>query len=467
MLFHSLPFLVLFTVTFIGYWTLRSQRLRMIWILGASIVFYARWNPWLVSLVLFTAAFDFRMAHLIERAQAPRRRRALLTAAIVVPLGILAYFKYTNFLLGTAGNAFHWLGFAGDPPFLRIILPLGISFYTFETIAYVVDVYRGRIRAERDILDYAIYLMFFPHLIAGPIVRPGSFLPQTRRLKKFDWNRMHLGARLFMLGLIKKVAIADQMALVADPVFAHPSAYSTGAVWAAVIGYAVQIYCDFSGYSDMAIGIAHTLGFKLPRNFNMPYFSGSVAEFWRRWHITLSTWLRDYLYIPLGGNRGGRLATYRNLMLTMVLGGLWHGAAWTFVLWGFYHGLLLAIHRAVPWPAWLAHRALKPVKIAFTFLLVAIGWVFFRAQSFADAGTILTRMFVPTRAISLDASVNAVLVGIWGVVLAAHLVGSSANLGRFWNRIPASAAAMLLAGGFLLAQLLTPATGDAFIYFQF
>ena len=309
MLFHSYPFFVLFAVTFLVYWTLQSHRIRMIWLLGASIAFYARWNPWLVSLVLFTAAVDYKVAHLIEGAKTPRRRRAFLIAGVAVPLGILAYFKYTNFLLDIAWTSLDWFGLQSDHPAISIILPLGISFYTFETISYVVDVYRGRVRAERNIIDYALFLMFFPHLIAGPIVRPGYFLPQTRRLKRFDWSRTYLGARLFVLGLVKKAVIADQMALVVDPIFAHPAAYSTSANWAAVICYSIQIYCDFSGYSDMAIGTAHALGFKLPRNFNMPYFASSPAEFWRRWHISLSTWLRDYLYIPLGGNRGGRAET--------------------------------------------------------------------------------------------------------------------------------------------------------------
>jgi alginate O-acetyltransferase complex protein AlgI len=266
---------------------------------------------------------------------------------------------------------------------------------------------------------------------------------------------------------VKKVVVADQLAQIVDPIFAAPSAYATSAIWAAVVCYAVQIYCDFSGYSDMAIGGAHALGIKLPTNFNMPYFSTNVAEFWRRWHISLSTWLRDYLYIPLGGNRKGTTATYRNLLLTMLLGGLWHGAAWTFVLWGAYHGLLLAVHRALPWPSWTGNRALAPVRVAFTFLLVCVGWVFFRAQSLADVGVILSRMFAPAAGQVLEPAVVALVVAILGAVLAAHLVGTFADVERVARRLPAPLAGTAVAGVFLLVHLLAPDSGGAFIYFQF
>ncbi len=457
----------MFAITFALYWSLRSQRSRMVVLLLASIYFYARWNPWLVGLVLATALFDYWIAIKIEDTHEPRRRRLLLAVSLCVTLGLLAYFKYTNFLVGLVWPALAELGAGGGAPVFDIVLPLGISFYTFETVSYVVDVYRKKLPAERRILDYSLFLLFFPHLIAGPIVRPADFLPQLRRLAVFDWTRLELGLRLFVLGFIKKAVIADQVARLVDPVYAAPAEYSSAAIWAATIGYAIQIYCDFSGYTDMALGCAHAFGLRLPVNFDLPYFSLNIAEFWRRWHISLSTWLRDYLYIPLGGNRGSSAATYRNLLLTMLLGGLWHGAAWTFVAWGAYHGALLAIHRAVPWPSWLGHWALVPVRAAFTFLCVCLGWVLFRAQSLSDAGVVYSRMFTPAAGISLEPSVVAVFAALLAVVFAAHVVA------RFWNveslvrRAPAPLVAAGLAVALLVAQLLAPAEGGAFIYFQF
>jgi alginate O-acetyltransferase complex protein AlgI len=467
MLFHRAPFLWLLGATFVAHWwMLRTQRARNLLLLAASVVFYAHWNPWLVPLVAGTALYDYRMALAIEAAPGERARRRLLAAAVAVPLGLLAFFKYTNFLVAQAWWPLRALGVQAPPPVFDIVLPLGISFYTFETIAYVVDVYRRRLPAERRPLDYALFLLFFPHLIAGPIVRAHQFLPQVRRDRRLDWSRVELGARLFVFGMLKKV-VADQLAMVVDPVFGRPDAYATGTVWTAVVCYAVQIYCDFSGYTDMAIGGAHVLGIKLPINFRMPYFAASPAEFWRRWHITLSTWLRDYLYIPLGGNRHGTWQTYRNLMITMLLGGLWHGAAWTFVVWGGYHGLLLVVQRAVSWPSWARSATLRPARVTLTFLLVCVGWVFFRAGSLAVAATVLERMVMPASGIELTPDV-ALLVGIvLGVVLAAHLVGTFADVPRLARTLPAPVLGTVLAGGFLLARLLAPDTGGAFIYFQF
>ena len=468
MLFHRAPFLLLLLVTFVGYWwVLRTQRARNLWLLAASVVFYAHWNPWLVTLVIATAVYDYRMALAIEDARSERSRRRRLAWAVAVPLGLLAWFKYTNFLVAQAWLPLSRLGFGAPAPVFHIVLPLGISFYTFETIAYVVDVYRRRMPAERRVLDYTLFLLFFPHLIAGPIVRADQFLPQIRGARTLDWSRAEIGVRLFVFGMLKKAVVADQLALLVDPVFARPDAYATATIWTAVVCYAVQIYCDFSGYSDMAIGAAHLLGIKLPMNFRMPYFSASPAEFWRRWHITLSTWLRDYLYIPLGGNRGGTLSTYRNLLLTMLLGGLWHGAAWTFVAWGAYHGALLALHRAIPWPQWTGRRMLHPARVAATFVLVCIGWVLFRAESLGAACTILGRMATPSTGISLSPHVALLTAAILGVVLAAHLIGTFADVPRFVRALPVPVLGTALAGAVLMARLLAPDTGGAFIYFRF
>jgi alginate O-acetyltransferase complex protein AlgI len=467
MLFHSFAFFALFSITFVVYWSLTQHRLRILSLLGASFAFYGSWNPWLLFVIVFSAAFDFLIAQRIEASPSPNARRALLIISICVSLGILGFFKYTNFLLDSAVSTFNFFGFDYHHPAFRIVLPLGISFYTFETISYVMDVYRGRLRAERNFLDYALFIMFFPHLIAGPIVRPKHFLTQVPRTKRFDWNRLELGARLFLLGLVKKAVIADQMPAIVDSVFASPSEFSTEAVWIAVLCYATQIYCDFSGYSDMALGTAHAFGFKLPQNFNLPYAASNITEFWRRWHISLSTWLRDYLYIPLGGNRHGTLATYRNLILTMLLGGLWHGAGWSFVFWGFYHGSLLAAHRFFSSRSRSGEGPFKPMRIAFTFLCVCIGWVLFRAQSMTDAWLILRRMFVPAEGQMFGSAEVAIALAAWTAVLLGHLVSSYVDMRSALRWLPAPVMATAMAVVFLFAQLLMPHRGGAFIYFQF
>src|SRR5260370_15993443 len=394
------------------------------------------------------------------------RGTPVLSLSVGFNLGLAGFFKSPNFFLASAHALGSWLGWSFDTPLLKLVLPLGISFYTFETISYIVDVYQGRTRAVRSLLDYALYIMFFPHLVAGPIVRPRDFLPQLRCEKHFSWTRMQLGVQLFLLGLFKKAVIADYLATIADPIFKSPSLYGTSAVWLGVLAYAGQIYCDFSGYSDMAVGVAHTLGFKLPCNFRAPYLAANITDFWRRWHISLSTWLRDYLYVPLGGNRNGTWATYRNLLLTMLLGGLWHGANWTFVAWGLYHGVLLALHRA--WPCKeLGGGWRRPVATAATFLLVCVGWVFFRAQSFTDAGTVLTRMFgassgqvlVPLTVLLAGASLATILLG--------NLLSMLARGRNLWSRIPAPVMGAALACFLALALSLLSEDGYAFIYFQF
>src|SRR6266446_931632 len=345
MLFCSEKFLVFFTIVFISYWALPWPRARVWLLLGASFYFYASWNKWLALIICVSTAMDYFIARGMEAWESTRGRRLLLVISLVANLGLLVYFKYANFFLHSLQEALTAAGAQASLPVLSVMLPIGISFYTFEAINYTVDVYRRRVPAERNLLNFMVFILFFPHLVAGPIVRARDFLPQLRRPKHWDWARMQLGAQYFMMGLFKKLAIADRMALFADPVFADPTVYSRGAVWAASLAYALQIYCDFSGYTDMALGAAHMLGYKLAQNFNMPYLATNVAEFWHRWHISLSTWLRDYLFIPLGGSRGTNAQTNRNLMITMALGGLWHGASWNFVIWGVVQGLMLVTHR--------------------------------------------------------------------------------------------------------------------------
>ena len=474
MLFCTKEYLGFFAAVFAVYWLLPWHRGRVWLLLGASFFFYACWNKWLACIVLGTTLGDYLLARGMDATDRPLLRRLLLLASLVMNLGLLVYFKYANFFLDSLRQGLQAAGVTASLPVLEVILPVGISFYTFEAINYTIDVYRRKMRAERDLGNFVLFILFFPHLVAGPIVRAKDFLPQIRRRKRWDWARVHLGAQFILMGLFKKMAVADQMAQFADPVFADPSGFRTSAVWMGVIAYAVQIYCDFSGYSDLALGSAHLLGYRLAQNFNMPYLSANVAEFWRRWHISLSSWLRDYLFIPLGGSRGGSWLTGRNLFLTMALGGLWHGASWTFVLWGCLHGGLLIAHRGFrsfcdARPALAAVLRTPPgtaLRVALTFLVVAGGWVLFRSTTLAGAGAVFARLFRfatgnPTPLPGLS---------FWcllAVLAVAHALAAS-GVWRSWSvRVPAP----LLGGAYALALnaalLLAPDSGKTFIYFQF
>ncbi len=467
MLFPTYAFLAFFAVVFPIYWALPWRRARLLWLLAASAFFYMSWNPWLITLILFSASVDYFSAQALEKVTRPGLRRLLLIGSITLNLALLAFFKYVNFFLRSANGLASWLGYDLHTPLFDIILPLGISFYTFETISYIVDVYLGRTKAVRNLLDYALFILFFPHLVAGPIVRPRDFLPQLARPKAWRWSRASLGVRMFLFGFVKKAVIADRLAPLAEAVFGKPSAYSSLSVWAGVLAYTVQIYCDFSGYSDMAIGLAHLFGFKLPQNFRRPYLAGDISDFWRRWHISLSSWLRDYLFIPLGGSRGGEWQTCRNLLIVMLLGGLWHGANWTFVAWGLYHGLLLVVCRLTPWPRWANAPRLRPLCVAATLVLVCIGWVFFRAQTFTGAGELLARMGWPTAGMSFKGAEIAAGFLCLGMILAANAIGSRVRWHRLEERWSAPVLGAGLATVLLLATMFMPGGSLTFIYFQF
>ncbi len=472
--FCTLEFLVFFAVVFAVYWALPSARARVGLLLASSFVFYARWNRWLALLIGVSTTLDYLLALGMDRPGAsPRLRKLYLVVSLIANLGLLCCFKYANFFLDSFCAAF---GYSRDPahPLLKVVLPVGISFYTFEAINYTVDVYRRKVPAERSLPDFMLFITFFPHLVAGPIVRARDFLPQIKRRKRWSWQRLHLGACCFLLGFVKKV-IADRMADFSDPVFANPLAYRSEAVWLGVLAYAVQIYCDFSGYTDMAIGCAHCFGYKLAQNFNLPYLSANVSEFWRRWHISLSSWLRDYLFIPLGGSRDGKRRTARNLTITMTLGGLWHGAAWTFVAWGVLHGLFLVVHSSFrafckPRPrldAALQSRPGTMLRVGLTFACVCVGWVFFRSPSFTAAAGVLRRLVAMPGPGALH--LPRPLFGLWlmlAVVAMAHLAAPLA--GRRWHlRLPAPVLGLGYAVVVALALLLTPSAAKPFIYFQF
>ncbi len=367
-----------------------SHRTKKALICAGSCLFYAAWDYRYLILLLLISGIDFLCASWIHGSEWPSRRKLWVTVSVVTNLAILGYFKYVNFFIANLNGVLGWSGH--EIGLLSVVLPAGISFYTFKSMSYTIDVYRGVIPPARSPLDYTMFVTFFPDLIAGPIVRASVFLPQMDRPIGPTFSRLREGSSLFLVGLGKKILIADHMAPIAQAVFSAPQTWCSFTAWCGVIAYAVQIYCDFSGYSDMAIGTARMFGYDLPENFRMPYLSTSVAEFWRRWHMTLSAWLRDYLYIPLGGNRRGAARTYVNLMITMFLGGLWHGASWNFALWGLLHGGALAVHRL--WRTrWPERRV--PVAIAWpmTLLFVVLAWVPFRAVTFQATRDLTRALF--------------------------------------------------------------------------
>jgi alginate O-acetyltransferase complex protein AlgI len=391
LLFNSYVFLAVFLpAVLVGFFVLPRLSARHAIPVAASYVFYAYDTWWFPALMIASTAISFTTGRLLRQSARPK---LVLATGIAGCLGVLVYFKYAQFAAGHAVSIVQTLtgrGFPSVEHFTRgIVLPIGISFFTFEAISYMVDVYRRDVEPERNPLRYAFFISFFPHLIAGPIVRYGKLAPQLTRFYRFDPDLMLSGLLLFSLGLIKKVLIADQIASRTDPLLNAHDHIGLLPAWAGILGYSFQIYFDFAGYTDMALGLARMFGIELPWNFDRPYRARNPREFWRRWHVTLSSWLRDYLYIPLGGNRKGELRRDLNLLVTMGLGGLWHGASFSFMFWGLWHGGLLAGHRRVER---LGLRVPAVVGTGATFLLVTIGWVFFRMRSAGAIGDVLTGM---------------------------------------------------------------------------
>ncbi len=401
MLFNSLTFVYFFAVVLAVNFAL-PLRWRNAWILIASLLFYASWSPLYIGLLLGTALIDYHVARKMASYATEAERKPWLVGSIVFSLGSLAFFKYTNMFLMTAGTVGSWFGSRWVPSQLDILLPLGISFYTFETISYGVDVYRGELEPKKSFFEYFSFLMFFPKLIAGPIVRASELLHQIPKPRTFSDVQFQEAMNLFALGYLKKVLFADNIAVFVEPVFANPLAHNRWMCLVAVYAYSMQVYFDFSAYSDMARAAAKLLGYELPLNFAQPYLAVSISDFWRRWHMTLGRWLRDYLYIPLGGNRASRVAGYRNQFLTMLLGGLWHGANWTFVVWGALNGAFLVIEKA--WHDW---RGTKPARdqdvrgwdrfwrIVIVFHLITFTRIFFRAPTFGMAVQMMRAIAAP------------------------------------------------------------------------
>lgn len=473
MSFNSLTYAIFFAVVFILHQLPLPWRVKKINLLIASFVFYGSWNPPFLLLLWFSTVLDWSLAKMIYRAEGTGPRRVLLVVSLLANFGLLAFFKYGQFILENYAGLARFLGVDFTAPAFDIILPVGISFYTFQTLSYTLDVYMKKTVPAKSFLDYCLYIAFFPQLVAGPIVRSENFLPQCEAPRQANLVQFKRGVTLIILGLFQKIVVADFiMAPAVEKVF-HPGAHPGWAdAWLGTLAFTCQIFCDFSGYSTVAIGSALCLGFKLIRNFRSPYGALGFSDFWRRWHISLSTWLRDYLYIPLGGNRGGAVKVYRNIMVTMLLGGLWHGASWTFVVWGGIHGALLCFERILQ-PVLTRGSRFPGAKLAgwiFTFLAVCVTWVFFRAKSLGQAGEMIAAMFGQSEKAAAPVlltpfEVQSVLwVSVFLVLM--HWLLRSSGLHVIGRRVPSWLWSMALTGLVLLIWL-TAGEDRAFIYFQF
>ena len=390
LLFNSGTFWVLFVMFLLLYIFIYQRKNKMmLYVASFSLFFYYQTNGLVFLLMPFTVFCDFMIAQRIHATTDKRRRKAWLLLSICLSVGILMTFKYTNFFIKTVNDIF-----TGNFAFVDIFLPVGISFYTFQTISYAVDVYKGKIEPTRSFLQYLFYISFFPLILAGPIMRAGKFFPQIQDKKIVTKTMIYTGLWLIIIGLVKKAILADYIAQYNNWVFNDPLHYSGFEGLMAVLGYSAQIYCDFSGYSDISIGMASIMGFDLGVNFNLPYKAKNLSEFWRRWHISLSTWMRDYIYIPLGGNKKGKLNTYRNNLITMLVAGFWHGASWMFVIWGGMHGIGLIIHKVCkPWLDKIPDKWLvKAISVILTFSFVSFLWIFFRASSMTNAWNLITHI---------------------------------------------------------------------------
>ncbi len=469
MLFSSGTFWALFLLFMPVYARVKKRVWQMIlFVVAFSFYFYYKSSGVFVLLLFGTSVFDWSLSQVMVRLASKKARKVCVWLSLTASLGILAYFKYANFFLWNISAMVN----ANFQP-LDLILPVGISFYTFQSISYIIDVYKGRVKPTDTWLEYAFFLSFFPALVAGPIVRADYFLPQIRRNNHATRDEVYMGFWLIILGIVKKAVIADYIAQYNDLIFMTPTGYSGFETLMGIIGYTMQIYCDFSGYSDMAIGIALIMGFRLAQNFNFPYKSQNLTDFWRRWHISLSTWLRDYVYIPLGGNRKGTRRTYLNNFATMLIGGLWHGAAWKFVFWGGMHGAGLAIHKASkPWlgripDVWIV----RAVSWMITMTVVALLWVFFRADSWSDSIAVIANV---GNNFSLDyAPVFWAVRKLW-VILMLVIIIAHALPTRFWDKAAAwfvrSPWIVKLLIFIVVVQLVIELRGEdvaPFIYFQF
>lgn len=468
MAFNSIEYAIFFALVFAIYWLL-SHRGQNLFLLAASYFFYGSWDWRFLSLMLGSSAVAWWIALALDRTNEEAARKRLVTISVVANLGLLAIFKYFGFFGDSLRLLLASFGIEAGWPLIEIVLPVGISFFTFQALGYTIDVYRREIPAARRFSDFALFIAFFPQLVAGPIERAHNLLPLVLSPRTFSLYEFGRGGFLILVGLFKKVVIADGLAPSVDAIFRDGAHASGGDVWLGSVCFAFQIYCDFSGYTDIARGSSKMLGIDLIENFRSPYLSKDPQEFWRRWHISLSSWLRDYLYISLGGNRGGRFATYRNLMWTMVLGGLWHGAAWNYVFWGTYQGLLLVGHRALcSWHRPATARWLVPVKIAGFFVLTCYGWMLFRARSLAQCVDFtvaqLTDPFTITLGLERPPLATILALPILVLIDGLQYAKVDSCFYRSWG--PARRGLLYAAIAWLLVMGLSNAPSE-FVYFQF
>lgn len=468
MLFTEARFFWFFLLAFGVYWALPRNRVRKVWLLGTSYVFYAAWDWRFLGLILFSTLLDWVVGRRLQREERPVARRSWMAVSLAGNLGLLGFFKYYNFFVESAAAFADLLGFEASPHTLRIILPVGISFYTFQTLSYTIDVYRRRLHAVDSALDFALFVGFFPQLVAGPIVRASHFLPQLetkKRLRNVDFKAC-LG--LFLVGFVKKAVLSDNIAPVIDPVFSDPSAFTAGSNWICLFLWHVQIYCDFSGYSDMAIATAGLLGYHLPLNFAFPYFSRNIGEFWQRWHISLSTWFRDYLYISLGGSRGSSVRGVVMGSITMMLCGLWHGAGWQYVGFGILMSSAIVIARV--WEVLVAEGSalrrsmwlLGPLLMNW-FLFV--NWIVFRAVGWDECKAMFRIFFF------LDGGGARTLEAAWMLVFAGFAVVHTGFRYGWWERLFGRVSGWTWAAAYgvaaALALVFMATDYQPFIYFQF
>jgi len=468
MLFVEFRFFWFFLAVFAVYWSLRENRTRKIWLLLCSYFFYACWNWKFLFLIMASSALDYFIGTMLARTENQRARRGWLILSLCVNLGTIAFFKYYNFFVTSAAALLAWLGLHPSLHTLNIIIPVGVSFYTFHSMSYTIDVYRGKLKPVSSILDLACFIGFFPQMVAGPIVRASAFLPQLQTIRRFADVDGRGALVLFLTGFIKKACIADAVAPYVDRYFEAPWNFTTASAWVAVLFYAIQIYCDFSGYTDMAIATAGLLGYQLPVNFRFPYFAKNISDFWHRWHISLSSWLRDYLYIPLGGSRGPAWFVYRNIMITMLLGGLWHGGAWTFVIWGGLHGLALIVHRE-----WvrrtggnpLARSLMRWLAWPLTVYWVCVAWIFFRAVDLPHA-TLALRSFLFLPGTGTQ-DLGAWMLWIVAALGFVHWLNFRGVFSQWWRRPADPVFAAGYGCVFAVVLLFIPPHYAPFIYFQF
>ncbi|MDQ6764727.1 MAG: MBOAT family protein [Verrucomicrobiota bacterium] len=468
MLFVEFRFFWFFLAVFTVYWSLRDNRARKIWLLVCSYAFYAAWNWKFLFLLIGSTTLDYIVGTMLMRTESPQGRRGWLILSLCLNLGTLAFFKYFNFFVSSGAGLLGWLGLPASASTLNIIIPVGVSFYTFHSMSYTIDVYHRRMRAVSSILDLATFIGFFPQMVAGPIVRARLFLPQLATARRFAAVDVRGALVLFLVGFVKKTCIADAVAPYSDRFFAAPQNFTAASAWVGVLFYVVQVYCDFSGYTDMALACARLLGYELPLNFNFPYLARNISDFWQRWHISLSSWLRDYLYIPLGGNRGTRVFIYRNLMLTMVLGGLWHGGAWTFVIWGALHGFALVVHRE--WTRRTADSARAAAVMRWlgwplTLLWFCLALILFRSLDLPRAAVALKSfaMFQSGGTHSLGPARLLVVL----LLLIIHWLNSRGVFAQWWRRLSAPTFAAGYGCTAAVVLVFVPAKYAPFIYFQF